>query len=214
MEIKNIDTHYLTRGRLEVRIIRVQSPLLFWVHLKNGEQALTDLLEELNFRLNRKSKDLFYWSHCLREGEAIAIKIKNFWQRGLILKINKQQSIAKIALKDWGIEIWRHLSQIYILEDQFRTLEWQAVKCGLAYTKPSTQVTQWPERTNALVKFLAKNQEGWIKIMQSLDNGAALVKLIIYNEHTEGANNLRDILIQLGHAQLCNLIKMDISPTV
>lgn len=48
----------LTCGRLEVKVLRVESPLLFWVRLKNGEQTLQELLEELNFQMARRAKYL------------------------------------------------------------------------------------------------------------------------------------------------------------
>lgn len=84
----------------------MESLLLFWVQLKNGKNALTDLLEELNFRMDRKVNSLFYWPRKSKENEAIAVKVKNIWQRGLVLKINRETHMTKIALRDWGIVIW------------------------------------------------------------------------------------------------------------
>jgi len=58
MEPAAIDTGTLTRSRLEVFILRVVSPLLFWVRLKNGDQDLQELEEELALRMSRRSKFL------------------------------------------------------------------------------------------------------------------------------------------------------------
>ncbi|KAL6268223.1 hypothetical protein P5V15_001334 [Pogonomyrmex californicus] len=111
-----IDISRLTRGRLECKILRMESPLLFWVRLKNGESALQDLSEELNFRMNRKSKELICWPNDIEEDKPVAIKDGDVWQRGLITGVNPAQRTARIDLRDIGRQVWRPLHQIFRLE--------------------------------------------------------------------------------------------------
>ncbi|KAM0734509.1 hypothetical protein ACS0PU_011980 [Formica fusca] len=77
-----------------------------------------------------------------------------------------------------------------------------------------TTATEWPEKTRQLCKILTERQEGWMQIVHPLGDRTAMVKLMIYNEYTEGAHNLRDSLIQLGNARLTENITTDVYPTV
>ncbi|CAL1685191.1 unnamed protein product [Lasius platythorax] len=74
MEIQHISTDLLTRGRLETTIIRVESPLLFWVQLKNGKQDLKELEEELNFRISSRAKYLYIWPDQMRVDRDVAVR--------------------------------------------------------------------------------------------------------------------------------------------
>lgn len=75
-----INANLLTRGRLEVKVLRVESPLLFWVRLKNEEQTLQELLEELNFRMARRAKYLQCWPENIVEDLDVAVRDGRGWQ--------------------------------------------------------------------------------------------------------------------------------------
>lgn len=165
--------------------------------------------------MNRRSQYLHCWPEDLKEDEPCAVKIKIIWQRGVITRVNTVTHMVKISLRDWGMVIWRPMGHVYFLEDRFRDLPWQSIRCGLPHTGPAvTTATEWPEKTRQLCKILTERQEGWMQIVHPLGDRTAMVKLMIYNEYTEGAHNLRDSLIQLGHARLTENITTDVYPTV
>lgn len=215
MEIQYINPDQLTRSRLEVKIIRTKSPLLFWVQLENSEKDLQELEEELDFRMQRRAKYLHIWPEQMRKNMDVAVKHNKTWRRGFINKINKNTLMVQVILGDWGQIIWRRMSEIYLLEDRFRELPWQAIACGLAYTGPAVDSTRWSTETRELCRLLLEEQKGWINIIHPLRNGAALVKLSIQTRNIEGAwYDFQDALIQLGHARLSHKITVDTYPAV
>jgi len=122
MEIKCIETNLLTQGHLNVTIVKVESPLLFCVQLKNSAKNLKELEEELEFRMSRKATYLHIWPEDFKENMTVAIKDCKSWQRGLIKKINRTNWMIKICLGDWGRSTWRRMSEVYLLEDRFKEL--------------------------------------------------------------------------------------------
>ncbi|EFN65107.1 hypothetical protein EAG_14257 [Camponotus floridanus] len=93
MEPAPIDTAGLTRSRLEVFILRVVSPLLFWVRLKHGDQALQEMEEELAFCMARKGAFLICYPNDITVHMDIAEG--NSWRRGWVEKISRPSSIVK-----------------------------------------------------------------------------------------------------------------------
>jgi len=65
------------------------------------------------------------------------------WQRGIVTQLGEGDMVT-IALRDWGRAIQRPYHDIYILEDRFRELEWQAIPCGLGHIQPVGARTRWP----------------------------------------------------------------------
>ncbi|KAL6250872.1 hypothetical protein P5V15_014934 [Pogonomyrmex californicus] len=78
------DTSCLTCGRLDCKVLRMESPHLFWIRLKTGESSLKELMEELGFRMNRKSSTLICWPHLVKINLAVAIKEGDIWHRGIV----------------------------------------------------------------------------------------------------------------------------------
>jgi len=134
MEPAAIDTESLTRSRLEVFILRVVSPLLFWVRLKNGDQNLQEMEEELALRMSRRSKFLICFPEDIKLEMDVVVKEGNGWRRGWIEKISQASGMVRVRLGDHGWSTWRPMHETYHLEDRFRDLPWQAFACGLAYT--------------------------------------------------------------------------------
>ncbi|KAL6265761.1 hypothetical protein P5V15_002572 [Pogonomyrmex californicus] len=200
--MKAIDTSRLTRGRLECKILRMEFPLLFWVRLKNGESALQDLSKELNFRMNRKSKELICCFNDIEEDKPVAIKDGDVWQRGLITGVNPAQRTARIDLRDIGRQVWRSFHQIFRLERRFQELCWQALTCGLAYTGLAKPTRFWSRKIRALCRILTEGRSGYINIVRPLENGAAMVKLVLPHKDDWGVTNLRDALVSLGEARV------------
>ena len=215
METQYINTDQLTRSRLEVKIVRAKSPLLFWVQLKNSERDLQELEEELNLRMYRRATYLHIWPEQMKEGMDVAVQSNKSWRRGFINKMNKNTWMVQVSLGDWGRVIWRKMSEVYLLEDRFRELPWQTIVCGLAYTGPALDSTIWPTETRELCRLLLEEHKGWINIVHPLRDGAALVKLCMQTQTTENTSyNFRDALIRLGHARLADKVTVDTYPAV
>lgn len=160
MEIQHINTDLLTRGRLETMIIRMESPLLFWVQLKNGEENLKELEEELNFRMSRKADYLYIWPDQMRIDIDIAVRDRQSWRRGFVKRFNRTTSMVLVSLEDWGRLLWRRMNDVYLLEERFQQLPWQGIICSLVYTGPVTDTSTWPKETNDLCQLLLEGQRG------------------------------------------------------
>ncbi|KAL6253923.1 hypothetical protein P5V15_015764 [Pogonomyrmex californicus] len=105
MESNVIDTSRLTREHLDCKILRMESPHLFWIRLKTGESSLKELMEELGFRMNRKSSTLICWPYLMKINLAVAIKEGDIWHRGIVMAVGRIQGIARVALRDEGREV-------------------------------------------------------------------------------------------------------------
>ena len=88
----------------------------------------------------RRAKYLHIWLHDIKEDDQVAIKEDHSWRRGWIEKYNQKTKMVKICLGDFGRIIWRPVNEIFHLENQFRELPWQAIACGLAYTRATKQI--------------------------------------------------------------------------
>ncbi|KYN40079.1 hypothetical protein ALC56_05486 [Trachymyrmex septentrionalis] len=131
MEIATLNTKYLTCSSLKVKVIRIDSPTLFWVQLDNSKEDFKDLMEDLVRRMTRRSRFLHHRVYDVYLDDMVVIQE----HRGIILQIRGDGTVS-IDLRDWGRLVERRYSEIYILEDRFRELEWQAIPCTIAHTEP------------------------------------------------------------------------------
>jgi len=161
--------------------------------LKNGDQDLHEMEEELALRMSRRSKFLICFPEDIKLEMDVVVKEGNGWRRGWIEKISQATGMVRVHLGDHGWSTWRPMHETYHLEDRFRDLPWQAFACGLAYTGSPDNSTIWPEKTRELCRLLAEDHIGWINIVLPLGRGAALVKLTIQGEHNGGNYNFRDM---------------------
>lgn len=216
MEVPYINTDYLTRGRLDVTIVRVESPLLFWVQLKNSRTDLLEMEEELQLRMQRRASSLSIFPEHIKEDMDVVVKDNNIWRRGFVKSIDENAGIVHVTLGDWGRIVRRRMADVYRLEDHFKELSWQALICGLAHTTSPNNGTTWPRKTRELCRLLLEGQEGWINIVHPLRTGAALVKLHMKNNNKffSHAYNFRDALVRLGHADITPKLTTDIEPAV
>ncbi|KAM0726739.1 hypothetical protein ACS0PU_006900 [Formica fusca] len=121
MEIKSIDTTQLACERLAVKITHVESPLLFWMRLRDNERDLENLEEDLNFQMTG-CVNLPLESRKIKRRKAVAVKDDGFWHRGLITKITGTRDMVEVFLKDIGTKIILPIHEIYKLEDEFKEL--------------------------------------------------------------------------------------------
>lgn len=216
MDIQYLRTDLLTRNRLEATIVRVKSPHLFWIQLQNSAKDLQDLEEELKFRMDRKSSYLHLFPNAMRINEDVAIKEGNSWKRGFIKEINQDTLTTKIILADWGRLVQRRMCDVYILEDRFKELTWQALLCGLAYTEPVENTKTWPKLTRDICQVMLQNKKGWINIVNPPRDGAAFVKLEVQTRNTpfNTIYNARDTLIKMGLAKISTQADASVYPSI
>jgi hypothetical protein len=218
MEINYINVDELSRGRHEARILRVKSPLLFWIRLKTGEKTLRNLLRELTIYMGQEGKNWIMWPSEITQDQTVAVQHKDDWQRGVITRVNQSRGRALIALADWGLTIWKSYGQLFQLEKRFKELPWQAIACGLAHVAPPAPTSTWSLKTRALCRALAEEEDGWVRFKYPLGAGAALVDITILGP-SDGSifNNmihLREALIRLGHVRAEKKITVDTFPAV
>lgn len=213
LEIPTYDTRILARCRLSVKIVKVDSPTLFWVQLQNSQEDFKEMLETLKLRMMRRGQNLHLRHDVLSLDEIVAVQEGRSWQRGVVTQI-RGDATAVITLRDWGRTIERPCFETFILANQFRELEWQAIPCALAYTGPDPARNMWPRRTKELTRFLIDRRDGWISITGNLRGEAALVRLEIKNECGTEVKSLKNILIDLGHAKHSEKILESALPSV
>jgi len=200
MEIKCVNTRHLTRGSLKVRVVRVDSPTFFWVHLENSREDFEELLEDLTRRMTRRSRLLRHRPDHVLPDELVAVREGKGWQRGIVLKLERGDQVT-VALRDWGRAIQRSVHDMYILEDRFRELEWQAIPCGLAHIRPIGARSRWPRKAKELTRLLLEKREGWMRILGSIRDEAAIIALELKRESEDEMGSLNDLLIGMGCAQ-------------
>jgi len=201
MEIESLTTEHLSRSAMGVKVVKVVSPSLFWVHLTHCNAQFEDLMEDLDVYMERKKDRLRLAHYTLKENSIVTAYTYKGWQRAIIAKINEDETV-QLFLRDWGICKRHSKYDLYELKNQFRELHWHAIPCGLAHAGPISKGNLWPHNTKELTKMLAENHEGKISVIKPIDDGA-LVRLSILrgregNRHCE---NLLEDLIRLGHAE-------------
>jgi hypothetical protein len=213
-----INTELLSRRGHEARILRVKSPLLFWVRLKTGEATLNELLTDLMIYMCRRGQQFSLWPHEITEEALVAVRDRDEWQRGEIIRTNQARRRALIALGDWGRTVWKPYRELYHLEERFRKLPWQAIACGLAHTGPSIPSYRWPQKTRALCRILAEEEDGRVRFQYPLWPGAALVDITILGSRNEEmvhkTIHLRTALVELGHARVEKRVTVDTFPAI
>lgn len=213
MDIESIDTSLLTRRPLAVKVIKVESPTLIWVHILNGDEQFRYMLDDLQRRMTQRARYVLYQPDDVNVDDIVAVKEDNKWQRGYVLETRGQQ--AHVALKDWGRDMWVPFHECHELQAQFREVEWRAVPCGLAYVGPVRPTDTWPSKTKAITRTLASGRRGWITIRLPMDyNTAALVDLSMENSAGNGEFDLAEILHKLGYVERIEQMVVDIFPAV
>jgi len=200
MEIQCYNTKFLTRGSLKVRIVKVDSPTFIWVQLENSREDFEELLEDLTRRMTRRGRLLRQRPDHVLPDELVAVREGRGWQRGIVTQLGRGDLVT-VALRDWGRAIQRSVCDLYILEDRFRELEWQAIPCGLAHIRPTEGRPRWPRKARELTRLLLEKREGWIRILGSIRDEAAIIALELKRESLDEMSSLTDMLIGMGCAQ-------------
>jgi len=186
-----------------VRIVKVDSPTFIWVQLENSREDFKELLEDLTRRMTRRGRLLRHRPDHVLPDELVAVREGKGWQRGIVTQLGKGDLVT-IALRDWGRAIQRPVYDIYILEDRFRELEWQAIPCGLAHIQPIGASSRWPRKARELTRLLLEKREGWIRILGSIRDEAAIIALELRRESMDEMSSLTDLLVGMGCAQYTN----------
>ncbi|XP_018360152.1 PREDICTED: uncharacterized protein LOC108759292 [Trachymyrmex cornetzi] len=86
---------------------------------------------------------------------------------------------------------------MYILEDYFRELNWQAISCGLAHLRPVGARSRWSRNSKALTRLLLRKRGGWMWILESIEDYAAIITLELKWESEDETSSLKDLLISM-----------------
>lgn len=214
-----INTAWLTRPRLRVRVVNVASPTLFWVQPETSRKDLEEMLAELEWWMARPGKPRTFWPWRMELGANAAVKHGKRWQRGTITGLGDNHVI--VQLKDWGQTIRLPKTRIYELDPRFESLKWQAIPCSLASIRPrgpeelrGQRLRHWPGRTTRLFKALIEGRETWIQIKESVDDKAAYVELSVSHESGLGTRYVTDYLEHLGCVERCDQMSSGIPPTI
>lgn len=213
MSIATINTEQLSRGTMQVRVVKVVSPTLFWVHLGHNKAYYDEFLEDLNIYMDRKKDKMRIIPHYIKLNEVVVVKTRRGWQRGIVVRFNEDDTV-QIFLRDWGFFIRHSQHDLYRLEKHFSEEAWLAIPCGLANAGPISQGRWWSQETKTLTRLLMENQVGWFKIVESVHAEGALVRLNVLRRQDDNSKDMLETLIQLGHARRTEESLIVIFPTV
>lgn len=214
MSIEPIGTEALSRSTMGVRVVKVISPTLFWVHLTHCDAQFDELLEDLDEYMNRKRDKLRLIPYFVKEDDVVAVPTKRGWQRAIVIRFNDDDDTVQLMMRDWGAFKRHSKNELYRLENHFREPAWHAIPCGLAYAGPTTQGSNWSETTRRLTRTLAENREGWFRIIKPVKNEGALIRLSIIRRKGEFARDLLQDLINLGEVERTTTPAVTVYPTV
>jgi len=127
----SFNTRHLICGSLKVKIVKVDSSTFLWVQLENSREDFEELLEDLTRRMTRWARLLRHRSdHIFPAGRGP--RRKGMTERDRDPAGKGRSSYRRPA----RLRPCHPVYDIYILEDRFRELEWQAILCGLAHIQP------------------------------------------------------------------------------
>jgi len=210
MEIESIDTTQLCSGHQEVRVVCVESPLLFWVQLRNNEKIFEKLQSKLQVKMTTNKKLLTN----IYEDQVVSVMHNKLWYRGIVTRVSRIIGAAEVSLKDIGRKLTLPHNELYELDNGFRNLPWQAIACSLAYTGSELPTSTWPEASKNLARLVAEGKKGWINIVQPLWKGAALVNLRLQSINFDASYDFKEALIKLEIARHSKNIMEHVSPAV
>jgi len=205
--VGTIDTHRLSRAPLEVRVLEVESPTLFWVKLKNGEGEINELLEYLSIRMKRIGKNLTLPPDQVEIGTHVAVKEGRRWQRGVVTEVTSHTDVT-IHLRDWGRKIHRPKIDCCRLESRFKEQPWQAIPCGLHGIRP-TSLAGWTERDIRLTRAIIEKEWGSIRIKRGLNHEFAEVDFAIPGRREHCDRDLATALEEAGTAYKCEKVAIN-----
>lgn len=169
--VEHVDTRHLTRQPLNIRVLRVESPTLFWVKITNSEETDNFNKELLNWWMPRRLRYLQLWPQNRYYRAPVAIEIEGNWERGeLLQEVDVDQYV--VGLRDAGVEVYANQEELYRLPKLFHTRRWRAIPCSLVDIVPTKFVTmEWAPSEVMLMKNLCEGKEGHMKIRGSTESG-------------------------------------------
>lgn len=200
MSIAYINISTMSRGPLPVHVVQVESPALIWVQLRYNRKAIMELQEELEWYLRKKKRQYTIFSDGLRENQDVAVKNNYEWCRGKITLVT--DSIATVHLGDWGRSIRKNIRELYQLPEQFKDLLWQALLCGLQGVKPVGIARVWPNKTRAITRLLAEDEDAWMLIKRNLSSRIIEIELRMTRTNRQGPTSLKEELLNLGQIEM------------
>lgn len=195
--IKSVNTDLLSHGPLEVRILKIESPSLFWVQL-TACRHFPEILEELNWKMPRRHTWYFLRPDHVKKGLLVTIKDRQRWHRGIVTKVKNFK--ATVFLGDEGRRVRLDTNRLYSLPPEFHKDRWAAIPCGLRSLRPVDAGTMWSRETTDLFRVLAEGKTGTIRIRKSIGGVAAYVDLTVPRTWDSYSGRVGETLIALGYA--------------
>lgn len=179
MAITHIDTRELTREPLNIKVLRVESPNLFWVRVLNSEENRRFRRKLLNWWMSHRLERLILWPHGRYYRAPVAMNTGGGWERGeLVQEINEDRWV--VSLRDSGVEIEADCRQLYQLPKEFHGRRWEAIPCSLENLVPTNVTMEWAPSEVQLMKNLCEKKVGRMRIRGSTPNGVgAFVRLVL-----------------------------------
>jgi len=87
---------------------------------------------------------------------------------------------------------------------QISPLGRNTILCGLAHVQPIGAKSRWPRKARELTRLLLEKREGWIRILGSIRDEAAIIALELRRESMDEMSSLTDLLVGMGCAQYTN----------
>ncbi|XP_020296918.1 tudor domain-containing protein 5-like [Pseudomyrmex gracilis] len=156
------------------------------------------------------------WPQQVQEGGVYSIDIGDkTWQRGIRTKDLGENGVF-VFLRDWGTVVHRQKNHIYVLEDKFRELPWQAIPCGLAFTAPDNFAPYWSKRANVMMRLTCEGKGGLMRVRGIAGNRhkEAYVDLKIQMENGGDAVYIRSLLKSLGYTRDVPKVKTETQPFI
>ncbi|KYN22691.1 hypothetical protein ALC57_04469, partial [Trachymyrmex cornetzi] len=163
-------------------------PSLIWIQLYHAREDLEELIDDLTRQMARRGRGLILNPDHALPDAYVAVQEGRTWQRGVIINLEGKDTVT-VALRDWGRVIRRPVTDMYILEDRFRELNW-----------PDSARSRWSRNSRALTRLLLGRREGWMQILESIEDYAAIITLELKRESEDETSSLKDLLISMGCA--------------
>ncbi|XP_069467969.1 tudor domain-containing protein 1 [Ambystoma mexicanum] len=181
-------------GATQVCVLKVESPNLFYVRLKENqvdkEKLQWTMIELAEYCSSQKNQN-----YMPRVGEACCARYTgdNHWYRAVVL--DTLGSTVKVAYVDYGNVEYLQTSRIFPIQPSFLELPFQLVRCSLAGVMPKTD--EWSASAVDYFKALVVDQDLTATVLGVNDD---IYTLTITKKKSDGLISVADELVLEGLA--------------
>ncbi|KAG7197870.1 hypothetical protein KM043_001681 [Ampulex compressa] len=131
----NVTDLYERDQYIEVFVVEVFTPSLFWIQLREKRKTFNSLMEHLNTFYTQKSRHYKIPTAVLEKGLNCACLYNDVWHRGIIKTVTPDLRVT-VMFYDYGTLKTYPADAIHYLYRAFSNLPAQAIPCGLINTIP------------------------------------------------------------------------------